>query len=136
MNKTQYTRDLKDKDAVASPFLIKFSAVAVGKNGKPYMNLIFMDKAGEIEARLWDDVNQYVGQAVRDAFVFVEGRCQTFQGRRQVVVSKMQILREDEVDSKELLPEAKVDPEKLYAKLLEYVASMQDPFYKALAESV
>jgi 3'-5' exoribonuclease len=136
MNKTQYTRDLKDKDAVSSPFLIKFSAVAVGKNGKPYMNLIFMDKSGEIEARLWDDVNQYVGQAVRDAFVWVEGRCQTYQGRRQVVVSKMQILREDEVNATELLPEAQVDPNRLYARLLEYVASMQDPFYKALAEAV
>ena len=134
VRKTQYTRDLKDKETVSSPFLIKYSAVAVGKNGKPYMNLIFMDKAGEIEARLWDDVNQYVGQAVRDAFVFVEGRCQNYQGRRQVVVSKMQILREDEVDTAELLPESLVDPDRLYAQLLEYVASMQDPFYKALAD--
>src|SRR5579885_2923578 len=136
MNKTQYTRDLRDKDAVSSPFLIKFSAVAVGKNGKPYMNLIFMDKTGEIEARLWDDVNQYVGQAVRDAFVWVEGRCQNYQGRRQIVVSKMQILREDEVNAAELLPEAQVDPNRLYAQLLEYVASMRDPFFKALAEAV
>src|SRR4051812_4228184 len=136
MNKTQYTRDLRDKENVSSPFLIKFSAVAVGKNGKPYMNLIFMDKSGEIEARLWDDVNQYVGQAVRDAFVQVEGRCQTYQGRRQVVVSRMQILREDEVDPKELLPEALVAPDRLYAQLLEYVSTMQDPFYKALAEAV
>jgi 3'-5' exoribonuclease len=136
MKKTQFIRDLKDKDSVSAPFLIKFSAVAVGKNGKPYMNLIFMDKSGEIEARLWDDVNQYVGQAVRDAFVFVEGRCQSYQGRRQVVVSRMQILREDEVDPKELLPEALVDPEKLHAQVLEYVSTMKDPFYKALAEAV
>lgn len=136
MKKTQFIRDLKDKDNVSSPFLIKFSAVAVGKNGKPYMNLIFMDKTGELEARLWDDVNSYAGQAVRDAFVQVEGRCQTYQGRRQIVVSRMQVLREDEVDPKELLPEALVDPDRLYAELLEFVSTMRDPFYKALAEAV
>lgn len=134
--KSQYARDLQDKDEVRSPFLIKFSAVAVGKNGKPYMNLVFMDKSGEVEGKLWDGVQAHVGQAVRDAFVWIEGRCQLFQGRRQVVVSKMQILREDEVAPREYIPEGTLDADLLYSKLLEYVASMKDADYKALAESI
>src|SRR3954471_9306206 len=97
--KTQFVKDLKDKDAVSAPFLIKFSAVAVGKNGKPYMNLVFMDQSGEIEARLWEDVPRYTGQAVRDAFVWVEGRCQSYQGRLQVVIGRLEILREDQVET-------------------------------------
>ena len=136
MKKTQFIKDLKDKDVIGSPFLIKFSATAVGKNGKPYMNLIFMDRSGEIEARLWDDVTQYVGQAVRDAFVWVEGRCQTYQGRRQVVIQRLQILREDEVEMKEYLAESNLDAEGLYGKLLGYVETMKDPYYKALAEAI
>src|SRR5690242_4167920 len=111
MKKTQFIKDLKEKDSVTSPFLIKFSATALGKNGKPYMNLVFMDKSGEVEARIWDDVTQYVGQAVKDAFVWVEGRCQLFQGRRQVVVSRLQILREDEVNPKDYIPESELDPD-------------------------
>src|SRR4051812_21885993 len=136
MKKTQFVKDLKDKDTVSSPFLIKFSAVAVGKNGKPYMNLVFMDKSGEIEARLWEDVTRHAGQAVRDAFVHVEGRCQLFQGRRQVVINKLSILREDQVNVKDYLAESLVDAEALYEQLKGFVASMQDPYYKALAESV
>lgn len=134
--KSQFVRDLKDKELIHSAFLVKFSAVAVGKNGKPYMNLVLMDKSGEIEARLWDDVDQHVGHAVRDAFLKIEGRCQLYQGRKQVVVSRMQVLREDEVNSKDFVPESKVDAEALYQQLLGYVASMKDPFYRALAESV
>jgi len=136
MQKTQFVQDLKDKEPVSSPFLIKFSATAVGKNGKPYMNLIFQDKSGEVEARIWDEVSQHSGQAVRDAYVFVEGRCQLYQGRRQVVVSKLQILREDQIQPKDYIAESELDPETLYAKLLGYVDSMKDPFYKALAEAV
>ena len=136
MSKSQYVRDLKDKDVVASPFLIKYSAVAVGKNGKPYMNLILMDKSGEIEARLWDDVTQHAGHAVRDAFVRVDGRCQTYQGRRQVVVAKMQMLREDQLELKDYIAEGTLDADALYTQLLGYVDSMKDPYYKALAESV
>lgn len=134
--KTQYARDLKDKEIVASPFLVKFSATAVGKNGKPYMNVVLMDKSGEIESRIWEDVSQHVGQVVRDALVWVDGRCQIYQGRRQLVINRLQVLREDEVLLSDYLAESTLDPEKLYSKLLSYVDSMVDPFYKALAEAV
>src|SRR6187431_647975 len=114
MKKTQFVKDLKDKETISSPFLIKFSATAMGKNGKPYMNLIFMDKSGEIEGRLWEDVTPYVGQAVRDCFVQVEGRCQGYQGRRQIVIQRLQILREDEVNVKDFVAESELDAEDLY----------------------
>src|SRR3954468_9657418 len=102
-SKNQFVKDLKEKDPVSSPFLVKFSAVAVDKNGKPYMNFVFMDKSGEIEGRLWDNVNQHVGQATRDSFVWIDGRCQVHQGRRQIVVQKLQVLREDQVDQKQFV---------------------------------
>jgi len=134
--KTQYVKDLKDKENVSSPFLIKFSAVVMGKNGKPYMNIILADKSGELEARLWEDVNLYMGQAVRDNFMQVEGRCQTYQGRKQVVISKMQLLREDEVQAREYIPEGTLDADILYKKLMDYVGTVQDPFYRGLADSI
>ncbi len=135
-DKTQFAKDIKEKDIVSAPFLVKFSAVAVDKNGKPYMNLVLMDKSGEIEARLWENVTENVGQVVRDAFVQVDGRCQGYQGRRQVIVNRIQVLREDEVDEKLFVPEGTLDAEALYQQLLGYVDSMQDPYYKALAQAV
>ncbi len=136
IKKTQFIRDLKEKDTVSSPFLVKFSSIAMGKNGKPYMNLVLMDKSGECEARIWDDAPVYAGQAVRDAFIQVEGRCQLYQGRRQIVVSKISVVREDEVDPKDYIAEGTLDADALYAQLLGYVESMQDPYCKALAEAV
>lgn len=136
IQKTQFVKDLKEKEPVASSFLVKFSAFAVDKNGKPYMNLVLMDSSGEVEARLWEDVNRYIGQVVRDAFVLVEGKCQGYQGRRQVIINSIQLLREDEVDIKLFLPEGTVDPELLYAKLLTYVQSMTDLDYRALAYAI
>jgi 3'-5' exoribonuclease len=136
ISKSQFVKSLKDKDTVQSPFLIKYSAVATGKNGKAYMNLVLMDSTGEVEARLWDDVAQHAGQAVRDAFVQVEGRVQSYQGRIQVVISKMQVLREDQVQVEEYLPKSHLNADVLHRELLGYVESMKDPYYKALAEAV
>ena len=136
MKKTQFIKDLKDKDSISAPFLIKFSAVAIGKNGKPYMNIILTDKSGEVEARLWEDVNHHMGQATKDRYVAVEGRCQMYQGRRQVVISRMQILREDEIEPKDFVAESPVNPDELYSKLLGYLETMKDPYYRALAEAI
>ncbi len=136
MKKNQFVRDIREKDAVASPFLVKFSALAVDKNGKSYMNFVFSDQSGDIEGKAWEDANRYAGQVVQDAVVWLEGRCQLFQGRRQVVVGRMQVLRGDEVDLTLLLPSSHLDADALYAQLLQHIASMTDPDYRALAEAV
>lgn len=134
--KKQFVRDLKEKDAVAAPFLIKFSAVQNDKNARAYMNLVLVDKTGECEARIWENIPQYAGQAVRDQYVWIEGRSQSFQGRKQIVINRLIVLREDEVDTKDYIAESELNPEALYEKLLGYVASMKDPDYRALAESI
>ncbi len=135
-SKTQYVKDLKEKDTVGSLFLIKYSAVGTDKNGKSFMNLVLADRTGDVEARIWEDVPRYSNQAVRDSLVFVEGRCQSFQNRKQVVITRLSVVREDEVQIRDFLPEPKVDAELQYQKLKEFIASMKDPYYKALAESV
>lgn len=134
IKKSQFVKDLKDKDPVSAAFLVKESQVAVGKSGKPYMMVTLMDKSGEIEARIWDQVQAYVGTVVRDSFVWIDGRCQLYQGKRQVVVQGAKLVREDEVEATDFVRESDLDPEALYKKLVSYVSSMKDPHYRALCE--
>jgi 3'-5' exoribonuclease len=131
--KTLFVKDLKEKDTIAAPFLIKHCATLQGKNGKPYMNVILTDKTGDLEARIWDDVARYSGQVMKDAFVWVEGSTQTFQGRLQLVIKKAQVLREDDVTLKDYLSPSEINADGLMEQLEGYIHSMQDPHYKALA---
>jgi 3'-5' exoribonuclease len=136
ITKSQFVRDLKEKEAVSSPFLVKYAALGTDKNGKGFMNLVLMDKTGELEARVWEDVSRYASVLVRDNFVHIEGKVQAYQGRKQVVVNRAQALREDEVEVKDYVPAGTLDPEELYGKLKGFISSMEDPDYKALVESV
>ncbi len=136
VQKSQYIHQFKDKEEVSSSFIIKYSALGMGKNGKPFLNLVLMDSSGEIEARIWEDAARHSGHAVRDAIVLVHGRVQSYQGRLQVVVNGLEVLREDQVVLADYLPKARVDSDALYGVLLEKVATMQDPHYRALAEAV
>jgi len=134
--KTQFISDLRDKDAVNTAFLVKYSAVASGKTGKPYLNLILMDRSGEVEARIWDDVSKFASMAARDAFVSVEGTCQLYQGRKQVVIKKLLSVREDQIKIQDFVRTSEMNVDDLYDQLVAYVNSMKDPFYQALARSI
>jgi 3'-5' exoribonuclease len=134
--KTQFSKSIRESERVSSPFLIKYSAVATGKTGKPYMNVILTDKSGDLEARIFDQVPKYSSQAVKDTFVQVEGVAQNFNGRIQVHVKDLTVLREDEIQVEEYLPESRLDAGKLYAEACSIIASMEDPFYRALLESI
>ncbi len=134
--KTQYSKSILEQDRISSPFLIKYAAVATGKTGKPYMNIILTDKTGDVEARVFDNVPKFHSQAVKDTFVQVEGSAQGFNGRIQIHIKDMTVLREDEVVVDEYLSPSFLNAEKLYVELLGIVQSMKDPFYKALMESI
>jgi len=134
--KTQFSKSIRDQDRVSSPFLVKYSAVATGKTGKPFMNVILTDKSGDLEARIFDQVPRWSAQAVKDAFVQVEGSAQVFNGRIQVHIKELTVLREDEVEVDLYLPESFLSPEKLEAEAHAIIRSMKDPFYRALLESV
>jgi 3'-5' exoribonuclease len=134
--KSQFSKEIRDQDRISSPFLVKYSAVATGKTGKPFMNVILTDKSGDVEARIFDQVPRFSSQAVKDAFVHVEGHAQTFNGRIQVHIKDLMVLREDEVEIEKYLPESFLDAEKLYEEAKGLIATMTDPYYRALLESI
>ena len=134
--KTQFSKSIQDQDRVSSPFLIKYSAVATGKTGKPYMNVILTDRTGDIEARIFDQVPRFNTQAVKDTFVHIEGNAQSFNNRMQIHIKDLVVLREDEVDPEEFLPPTFLNAEKLYSEVKVLIASMKDPHYRALMESI
>jgi 3'-5' exoribonuclease len=134
--KSQYARSIQDQERVSSPFLVKYSAVATGKTGKAYMNVILTDKTGDIEARIFDQVPKFNSQAVKDSYVQVEGNAQSFNGRIQIHIKDLTVLREDEVDAEELLPATFLNAGKLYDEARSIIASMKDPYYRALLESI
>ena len=69
----QYIAELKDRDIVDAPFMVKEKTMAMAKNGKPYMNLKFMDKSGEVDGKLWDNVDELDKQFQRGDFVHIGG---------------------------------------------------------------
>ncbi len=128
----QFVAELKDRDAINSVFMVKEKALAMAKNGKPYMNLKFMDKTGEIDGKIWDNVDELDKLFQKGDFVLIHGTASVYMGKMQLVVKKISHLEEDGVELADFIPVSPVPLAEMKAELLDIVGSLTNRYLKSL----
>ncbi len=68
--KETYVSDLRPNQIVVSDFLVRAKEVRSKKTGGNYLSLALADKTGEVEAKVWDNV-ELMQTSLRDAGVSV-----------------------------------------------------------------
>lgn len=115
-------------DQFDSHLLIKSSARALASNGKPFLTLIFQDKSGEIEAKLWDatdtDEQSYQPQTI----VRINGDIQNYRGRMQLRIRQIKAATpEESVRLSDFIETAPLETEEMQAKINQYIFDMKNP---------
>jgi len=131
----QFVADIKDRDSVKTIFLVKDKLMAMAKNGKPYMNLRFMDKSGEVDAKIWDNTDVLDKMFDKDDFVQVRGKASVYMNKMQVVVAEIAKVPEDQVNLADFLPESPRSNQEMRQELHGVVAALSNPYLRALMES-
>src|ERR1035437_9751491 len=134
--KSPTVADLKAGKANGGLFLVQSKDVREGKTGKKYMSLTLIDSTGEIDARMWDNVETASVVFERDDFIRVEGETQEYQGKRQLIVHKLKRALDDEVELKDFLPASKRDPAEMFVELQAIIAGLNNAHLKALLEAM
>jgi 3'-5' exoribonuclease len=128
-----FVSELKEKMEFEGPFLVKVAQLHMDKNGRPYLNLVLMDKTGEIEARVWDNAAK-LGEEVRTQDLLrVAGKVNLYQGRRQVVVEAAAKLPEGTTPLDRFIPSSAYDVNRLHTDLHALFSTLEDPFARQLA---
>ena len=128
----QFIAEIKDRDAVDSVFLVKEKIMAMAKNGKPYLNLRLMDKSGEVESKVWDNVDAIGALFEKNDFLAVRGKASVYLGKLQVIISELKRVAEEEVVLANFLPETERSIQEMEAELFSMVATISDPNLKRL----
>jgi 3'-5' exoribonuclease len=121
-----FVGDIKDRDQVTSVFLVKEKTMAMAKNGKPYMTLHLMDKTGEIEGRVWDNVDSISARFEKNDFISVQSKASVYLGKMQLIVSELSKVPENEICLADFLPESDRNSEEMVAELDTLVSSLAD----------
>jgi len=127
---------LQPDQNITSHFLVCEKEIRSTREGKCYLRLELGDSTGRVEARMWDGFDQSAATFERDDFVKVQARVENYRNKIQLSIEKIRRAEENEVDAADFFPHTKDDVEQMYAKLLDIVASVADPWLRQLLESV
>jgi 3'-5' exoribonuclease len=127
-----FIKEIKDRTLVDSVFLVKEKIMAMAKNGKPYLTLRLMDKSGEVDAKVWDNVDTLAALFDKDDFILVRSKASVYLGKMQLVIAELSKVPEEEVMLVDFLPETERDVREMEEELASLVATISDVNLKML----
>jgi len=130
-----FVSDIRDRTQVDTIFLVKEKITAVARNGKPYLTLHLMDKTGDIEGRVWEDVDSIGSVFEKDDFIRIRAKATVYLGKMQLIVSELTRIPDHEVCIADFLPEGERDGAEMLAELSSLVESCADANLRRLLHS-
>lgn len=126
-----YIEEYKEGNKFFGIYLCKSKQVLKTKAGKTYYSLLLQDKTGVIDAKVWE-LNNGIADFDAMDFIMTDGSVTSFQGSRQVNVTRIRKAQEGEYDPAEYIPASKYDREEMYQELVGYINTIQEPHLKQL----
>ena len=123
-----------ENKVITSSFVVVSKQVKPKKNGEPYLALTLGDRTGQIEAKMWDNVEEFLDAFEQEDFLKVKGLINKYKNRFQLTVHKLRRMEEGEIDFADYLPKTTKDIGELWRALADFVATFKNPHLKALVE--
>jgi len=124
----------QENKIITSSFVVASKQVKAKKNGEPYLALILADRSGQIDAKMWDNVDEFILAFEQDDFLKVKGLVNKYKNRFQLTIHKLRRMDEGDIDFTDYLPKTTKDIGELWRTLTEFVATFQNPHLKSLVE--
>jgi 3'-5' exoribonuclease len=134
--KSPYVSELQSNQLATGVFLVQSKDIRLKKSGEPFLSMVLTDRTGDIDAKMWDNVDKVMETFSRDDFVKVKGLPQVFHNRMQFTVHTLVKVSDAEVDFADYFPASQRDPEEMFAELKSIIASIANPHLRGLLEAV
>jgi 3'-5' exoribonuclease len=120
---------------ITSNFVVVSKQIKPKKSGEPYLALTLGDRSGQLEAKMWDNVEEVLNAFEQDDFLKIKGLVNKYKNRFQLTVHKLRKLGEAEIEFSDYLPKTTKNVDELWQSLADFVASFHNPHLKALVQS-
>jgi 3'-5' exoribonuclease len=124
----------QENKVITSSFVVVSKQVKPKKTGEPYLALTLGDRTGQIEAKMWDNVEEFIDAFEQDDFLKIKGLVNKYKNRFQLTIHKLRRMQESEIEYADYLPKTTKDIGELWQTLASFVASLENPHLKALLE--
>lgn len=131
----KYINEFHEGDNIIGIYLCKQKNTATTKNGKEYENVTLADKTGSISCKIWEPNSMGIGDFSVNDYVEVHGKVTVFNGALQMSIDRTLKAQDGSYDPKDYLAVSENDPEDMYRDLMEFVKSIQSPFFRMLLDA-
>src|SRR6478672_3266641 len=121
-----------ENKVLTSSFVVVSKQVKPKKTGEPYLALTLGDRTGQLEAKMWDNVEDALDAFDQDDFIKIKGLLNKYKNRFQITIHKLRQLGDSEIDFSDYLPKTSKDIDELWKTLQGFVESFQNSHLKAL----
>ena len=125
----------QENKVITSSFVVVVKQIKPKKTGEPYLALTLGDRSGQLEAKMWDNVDGVLEAFEQDDYLKVKGLINKYKNRFQLTVHKLRKLGESEIDFADYLPKTAKDIDELWRTLASFVSSFQNPYLKSLIQA-
>jgi len=125
----------QENKVVTSCFVVVAKQIKPKKTGEPYLALTLGDRSGQIEAKMWDNVEEVLEAFEQDDFLKVKGLINKYKQRFQLTIHKLRKLGESEIEFDDYLPKTTKDIEVLWQTLTNFVGTIQNLHLRSLIQA-
>jgi 3'-5' exoribonuclease len=120
---------------ITSNFVVVSKQIKPKKTGDPYLALTLGDRSGQLEAKMWDNVEEVLNAFEQDDFLKIKGLINKYKNRFQLTIHKVRKLGETEIEFSDYLPKTTKNIDELWQALTDFVSSFQNPYLKSLLQA-
>ncbi len=111
----------QENKVITSSFVVASKQVKPKKNGEPYLALTLADRTGHLEAKMWDNVEEFLNSFEQDDFLKIKGLVNKYKNRFQLTIHKLRRMEAAEIDYADYLPKTTKDIGELWQTLAGFV---------------
>jgi 3'-5' exoribonuclease len=124
-----------ENKVITSTFVVVAKQIKPKKTGEPYLALTVGDRSGQLEAKMWDNVEEVLEAFEQDDFIKTKGLINKYKQRFQLTIHKVRKLGESEIEFADYLPKTTKDIDQLWQTLSGFVTGFENPHLKALVQA-
>src|SRR5579871_2360200 len=126
---------IHENKVITSSFVVVAKQIKPKKTGEPYLALTLGDRSGQLEAKMWDNVDDVLEAFEQDDFLKVKGLINKYKQRFQLTIHKLRKLGESEIEFDDYLPKTAKDIDDLWQTLTAFVETIQSTHLRSLVQA-
>jgi 3'-5' exoribonuclease len=124
----------QENKVITSSFVVVSKQVKPKKTGEPYLALTLGDRTGQVEAKMWDNVEEFMDVFEQDDFIKIKGLINKYKNRFQLTIHKLRRMQDGEVDFSDYLPKTSKNVDELWQTLTDFISTFENQHLKSLVE--